>query len=479
MWQINRNSNVPLYLQIVDMIEQKISYGVFSPGSKLPSERKLAELLGVHRSTISLAYLELRSKGIVDTLRGKGTLVNIPNKNKNKILIHPPQWEGYLEKGNLHPNLPLLRVIRESILNNPTLIDFASGKLSEDLVPINKINEIMHQYNYNANFGYDFPNGYLPLRMALVNFLKEYRNIHTTEESILITTGTQQSLFLIAQSLLSPGDAIAVENPSFLLSLPMFKSLGLKLYRIPTDKQGIIPEEIRSLYRKHKIKMLFVNPNYQNPTGCLLNQQRKDALIKIAAEIGIPIVEDDSLSLATFEKQIPSSLKTNDQIANIIHIGSFSKIAAAGLRIGWIVAPFPVIKRLADARRQMDLGFNIIPQHIAAEYMKSDYFSLHLTKLRKELLNKRNITIRALQAEMNDYVKFTIPHGGLHLWCKISPKINDRQLLQNSINNGVIYVPGSVYGSENGYMRLTFARPHENEITQAITKLAISLKPLL
>ncbi|RBP86172.1 DNA-binding transcriptional MocR family regulator [Cytobacillus firmus] len=477
MWNINRKSNVPLYQQISYELENKITNGELPPGSLLPSERKLAIQLGVNRSTIVLAYSELRSKGIVESIRGKGTQVNQIRIGQSNL--HTPSWGTYVENGNILPNLPLLLRSRDAA-QSPSIIDFASGKLSEDLVPTEEVNQILKEYSYLPNQGYDGLQGYLPLREALVSFLKEYKNIHVTAESILITTGTQQSLFLIAQSLLSPGDAIAVENPSFILSLPMFRSAGLRIYRVPTDENGICPEEISYFYRKYKVKMLFVNPNYQNPTGTTLSPSRKDVLLEIARELGLPIVEEDSYSLATFDNQQPSSLKASDSTTNILYIGSLSKIAAAGLRIGWVVAPQLVIKKLSDVRRQIDMGFNIIPQHIASRFIASHYFKPHIKKLTLNLSKKLDLTINALDKELSGLVDFRIPSGGLHVWCRVIPEIrDDKTLLEESIKRGVVFVPGSVYGAKQGFMRLTFARPNENEIDKGIARLASAIKASL
>lgn len=239
------------------------------------------------------------------------------------------------------PNLPFLRRIREALQQNPALIDFASGELSADLAPIEEMTELMGTNPYPSYLGYDHPQGYMPLRQAVASYLNRYRGIQATESSILITSGSQQSLYLITQCLLSPGDAVAIEDPSYHYSLPMFQSAGLRLVRLPADEEGILPEEIRSLHKKHRIKMIFVNPNFQNPTGTLLSDERRGALLEVASELGLPIVEDDPYSLTDYAGIPRSPLKSMDQVGSILHIGSFSKMAAVGLRVGWMVAPIP------------------------------------------------------------------------------------------------------------------------------------------
>lgn len=477
MWKPDRQSKIPLYEQIADHLEQRISYGEFPPGSLLPSERKLAEQLGVNRSTVILAFAELRSMGIIESRSGSGTRVS---KYKwGALPKHTPNWKRYAEGGSFLPNLPFLRRIREALTQNPALIDFASGELSGDLSPMEEITKLMSEHQYTSHLGYDNPQGYVPLRQALVSYLDKYRGIQTTESSILITSGSQQSLFLITQCLLSPGDAVAIEDPSYCYSLPMFQSAGLRLFRLPVDHDGVCPEDIRSLYKKHRIKMIFTNPNFQNPTGTVIGDQRRKKLLEVASDLGLPIVEDDPYSLTDYEGVPRPPLKSMDPLGSILYIGSFSKIAASGLRVGWMVAPRTIVERLADARQQMDFGLSIIPQQVAAQFLKSSYFEPHLERLRMQLLFKRDLLVEALHKELPGLIHFNIPQGGHHMWCKLNPKVNDAKLLEESIKNGVVFVPGSVYGSDSGYVRFTFARAKAEDIGTGITRFAKALRELI
>lgn len=477
MWMPDRRSNQPLYQQIADDIERRIAYGEFPPGSLLPSERKLAAQLGVNRSTVILAYAELRALGIIESRSGSGTRVS---KYKwGATPKHTPNWHRYVEGGSFLPNVAFLRRIREALQQDSTLIDFASGELGADLSPVEEINALIDENHYTGYLGYDNPQGFLPLREALVSFLSQYRNIQTTESSILITSGSQQSLYLITQCLLAPGDAVAIEDPSYCYSLPMFQSAGLRLFRLPVDQHGIRPEDVRALYKKHRIKMVFLNPNYQNPTGALLDAERRAELLNVTSELGLPIVEDDPFSLTAYDGTPPRPLKSMDSHGSVLYIGSFSKIAASGLRVGWMVAPHSVVDRLADARQQMDFGLSVVPQKVAAQFLKSAYTRPHLDRLRMNLLYKRDVAIEALQRELPGLVSFSVPQGGLHLWCKILPEVNDGKLLEEAIRNGVIFAPGSVYGSDSGYVRFTYARPKAEQIAPGIAAFAASLRAVL
>ncbi|WP_028560486.1 PLP-dependent aminotransferase family protein [Paenibacillus pinihumi] len=477
MWKPDRTSEIPIYKQIADEIERRISYGEYPPGSQLPSERKFAEQLGVNRSTIILAYSELRSLGIIESHTGSGTRVS---KDKWEATPrHTPNWKRYAEGGSFLPNLPFLRRIREALQQQPSLIDFASGELGPDLAPVAEINALIRKLPDLSYLGYNDPQGYFPLRQALLSYLEHYRHIHSTESSVLITSGSQQSLYLITQCLLSPGDAVAIEDPSYCYSLPMFQSAGLRLFRLPSDERGVRPEDIRALYKKHRIKMLFLNPTYQNPTGAVLDQERRVQLLDVASELGLPIVEDDPFSLTAYDVRPPLPLKAMDTVGSVLYIGSLSKIAASGLRVGWMVAPRAIAERLADARAQMDFGLSIVPQQVALQFLGSDDFAPHLERLRMKLLYKRDLLVETLQRELADEVTFTVPEGGLHLWCKIRPKVSDARLFEEAIRRGVAFSPGSVYGSDSGYMRLTYARPRTEEIVPGIKLFAEALRSVM
>ncbi|MFC5448502.1 MocR-like pyridoxine biosynthesis transcription factor PdxR [Paenibacillus aestuarii] len=477
MWKPDRQSKKPLYEQIADHLQQRIAYSEFPPGSLLPSERKLAEQLGVNRSTVVQAFAELRSIGIIESQTGSGTRVSMSKWGATPK--YTPNWNRYAESGNFLPNPAFLRRIREALNQEPSLIDMASGDLAGDMAPIHEITKLMSENQYASYLGYDNPQGYIPLREALVTFLDKYRSIPSTPSSILITSGSQQSLFLITQCLLSPGDAVAIEDPSYCYSLPMFHSAGLRLFRLPIEERDVYPETIRNLYKKHRIRMVFLNPNFQNPSGTVFNVQRRKSFLDAASELGLPIVEDDPFSLTAYNGPVPPSLKAIDANGTVIYIGSFSKIAASGMRIGWMVAPNAIVERLADARQQMDFGLSVIPQQVVAQFINSAYFEPHLERLRMQLQFKRDLLIESIENELPGLMTYEAPKGGLHLWCKLHPDVQDGKLLEEAIKRGMVFVPGSVYGSDASYVRFNYARAKADEIGPGIAKFAAALRELM
>lgn len=245
-WKVDRLSVKPIYKQIADFIEQGISTGKFSAESMLPSERILANELGVNRSTVVAAYDELESHGIIERKRGSGTRISTDIWGVSHKRI--PNWRHYVEDGSFLPNLPFVQHIQSEIRKN-NVINLSSGELSPNLWPSEQFRSILTNHPFLESLGYDHPKGNESLRETISAHVSTYRHIDIPSSSILITSGAQQALHLIVQCLLKPGDAIAIENPSYFYSLPLFQSAGLKIYYLQVDQHGVNPDDIVKLYK--------------------------------------------------------------------------------------------------------------------------------------------------------------------------------------------------------------------------------------
>jgi GntR family transcriptional regulator, regulator for abcA and norABC len=473
-WKPVKTKKLPLYKQISSYLETRILNGEFPPGSRLPSERDLANDLNVNRSTINIAFEELRATGLVNRKVGVGTVVNEEIwDNHHKRL---PNWDKYVKEGYYQSNNLLNQKIYRSIRSDDSVINFAIGQLSPDLTPFNLLKNI-HSSDMEEHLGYEHVQGNVTLRETISSHLHTYRNIHSTTSSILITSGAQQAIHLIIRCLLKPGDSVAIEDPSYAYSLPIFHSEGLKTHLLPVSNNGIDPEQILSLYKKHRIKMLFVNPIYQNPTGTKLTEERKKKLLEVCSKYGIAIIEDDPYSLTGYKNHTEHTLKSMDSEGIVLYVSSLSKIIASGLRIGWIIGPQTVIDRLTDAKQQMDFGQSIFPQWIAAKLLTLKDFDEHIKSLRTGLKMKRDLIIDSLNREFNDEITFFSPDGGIHLWCKFNEnRITERSLFNESLNQGVVFAPGSTLGSNQQYVRLTYSNVDNHAIQDGIQKFAQAYK---
>jgi GntR family transcriptional regulator of abcA and norABC len=190
----------------------------------------------------------------------------------------------------------------------------------------------------------------------------------------------------------------------------------------------------------------------------------------------IPIIEDDPYSLTAFGNNQIHTLKSMDQNGTVLYVSSLSKIVASGLRIGWIHGPQAVIERLADAKQQIDFGHSIIPEWVANQFLSSDEFSSHLHKLRNSLELNRDKIIFELYNQLGNQVEFLIPEGGIHVWCKVKVSVNEYQLVKEAIKRGLVYVPGSVFGTNNDYIRFTYGRVKADLIGEAISRFSDALR---
>jgi GntR family transcriptional regulator of abcA and norABC len=469
-WKPERSKALPLYKQILAYLETKIVNGEFPPGSRLPSERELADQLQVNRSTINLVFEELRAAGLVKRKVGAGTIVNeeIWGQNQKRL----PNWDKYVEEGDYQSNNPVIQRIYRFIRRDDSIINFAIGQLSQDLSPLSLMKNI-HSLNLNDHFGYEDIQGNLELRETISTHLHNYRKINSTPSSILITSGAQQAIHIIIRCLLNPGDSVAIEDPSYAYSLPIFHSNGLKTHLLPVSNEGIDPEQIITLYKKHRIKMVFLNPIYQNPTGTNLSKERKIRLLEICSKLGIAIIEDDPYSLTGYNNRSEQTLKSMDSEGIVLYISSLSKIIASGLRIGWISGPQLVIDRLTDAKHQIDFGHSIFSQRIATSLLTSQHFDEHITFLKTGLIAKRDLIMDSLKRELKDEISFSSPTGGVHLWCKINEgKLNDRILFKEALKQKMVFTPGTTLGSQEQYFRLTFSSVDNHMINEGIQRLA-------
>jgi DNA-binding transcriptional MocR family regulator len=222
--------------------------------------------------------------------------------------------------------------------------------------------------------------------------------------------------------------------------------------------------------------MIFLNPDYQNPTGTVLSTPRRKKILELSSELGIPIVEDDPYTLTTFDGEVNQTLKSMDSNGNVLYISSLSKIVASGLRIGWIIGPQSVIQRLADAKQQVDFGHSVFPQWVANQFLSSSYFSEHILTIRKNLKLQRDELANSLHELLSDEMEFYMPNGGIHMWCKINKPIHEGRLLEESLKKGIAFVPGTIFGSQKGYVRFTFGREKVESIREGILRFEDALK---
>ncbi|CAM3369283.1 aminotransferase-like domain-containing protein [Vagococcus fessus] len=455
MWQLKKEKNKPVYQQIVELILGYIDQGRLLPGEKIPSERKLAELLTVNRTTIVHALDELVSMGVIVRKRGSGTVIN--DGKWGVYRGSTIDWRHYLSKGNTIKTHEYNKKAHRILANRVEVLDVYSGDLPLGLVPELDLPTISWKEFLNEEKKQD-SYGYFPLRQLIVERLNETNKLSLDVPNLMLTPGAQQALLLLVQVLLNNGDALAIEEPSSFYQLFIFQAAGIRVYGIPVDKEGMRVDVLEEKILKNRIKMVLVNPNYQNPTGTTMSLKRRKELISICRKYQLPIVEDDVFGELYFDEESrPPLLKKMDP-ENVIYIGSFSKILGATTKIGWLSGPVKVIEKVAKIRSDLDLNMSIFPQVLAYNALENKTYESQMSDLRLVLFEKMtDLTVR-LDEKLKDEVSYYVPEGGCYLWLtfkNVKITTTDYDLL---LTQGVIVTPGFVLGAGPQSLRINFSR---------------------
>lgn len=379
--------------------------------------------------------------------------------------------------------------IREllKVVQDPTIISFGGGMPSPDSFPVKDIKKItakvLKEHGKQA-LQYGTTEGLENLRKSIAKEMKKV-GIKCSKDEILITTGSQQALDIIAKVFLNPKDFVAVENPTYLGALTAFNSYQARYVPIQMDKEGMITDELEKKLaeckkQKKQVKFIYTVPTFQNPSGLSLSLKRRKHLLEIAAKHKIPIVEDDPYSELRYSGKPLPSLKKLDRKNLVIHFGTFSKNLSPGFRLGWVVADKKTIRKFVIAKQGIDLCSNVVCQYIADEYLRSGLVEKHLKKVRRMYKRKRNIMLKALKKHFPKEARWVKPEGGLFLWVTLSGKIDTEKIFWKAPKQGkVAFVHGAAFCSdEKGHnmLRLNFSNTDDDKIEKGIKRLARILK---
>ncbi len=438
---LDKMSPKPLYQQIVEWVENALMTGAMKPGEKLPSERDLSRYFAVNRSTIVRAMEILHDRNIIIRRVGSGTYIN------------PQKWGRYLA-----PQISWNQESKQSHFHQDYRLDLGNGDLPAMLYPDLHLPEVDWQLlirEEQADSAHKL--GTITLRRAVQSYLRTRFDWQVDLNHILITAGTQQAISLITLGLLKTGDAIAIENPSYFYSLSIFQALGIRIYGIPMDSSGIIIEKLDELVDRYAIKMMFINPIFHNPTGIVMSQQRKDALLAYATRKQLLIIEDDAYSQLAFSPQIETSpLKKQAKMEQILYLGSLSKYLGKSIRIGWMIAPPSIVEHLATIRQHLDSGLSSLPQFMAEIYLEQ-YALHHETHLQTTLKRKCEALIHWLEMNFPGTFQYQIPTGGFHLYANLRQPLQLKIIEKELQSLNVSYRRSDFFGADLPGLRFSFA----------------------
>ncbi|KMN68431.1 GntR family transcriptional regulator [Bacillus cereus] len=472
------DKKVPKYQQIIDYMKEKIENGEWPIGSKIPSQRQLAKLFHVNRSTVITALDELMADGLIQGQIGAGTIVM--NNTWSLLATNPPpDWSEYVKAGIHKPSKLMVREINEAEANKK-LIHLSKGELAPHLFPLETMQSIIKKVSEELDyFGYEEQKGFYPLREAISQYVRSF-GIHASPGSILIVSGALQALQLISIGLLHRKSTVLLEQPSYLYSLHVFQSANINLSGISMDHHGILPNDLlKRIKYSQKNNILYSIPCFQNPTGILMSKERRKEILKICEKEQLPIIEDDIYRELWLDESPPAPLKSMDKHGHVLYIGSLSKTLSPGLRIGWIIGPEPVIDRLSDIKMQTDYGSSSLSQRVAAEWINEGFYEAHVANVRMHLKERRQIMIRALNKYCADIASWDIPSGGFFIWLKVVHNIPMKKLFSEALSKGILLNPGRIYEEESDqYIRLSYGYATPEQMTNGIKLLSELIRKL-
>jgi 2-aminoadipate transaminase len=459
----------PLYGHLVSLLESAISRGDLPSGARVPPERTLAQRLRISRTTVVSAYRELESRGLLRGYVGRGTFVCAAPDPTGA----PFAWRGKIAAAALRTSDSILRdTIRHS--SNAKVLSLAAGEPAIDCFPVDAFQQAIDHVikgESHAVWRHGPTEGQPALREAIAE------RFGVPAESILILSGAQQGLDLLARCLVDPGDAVIVDRPGYLGAIQSFRAAGAKL--IGWDVARADMDELEDVLVRYRPKLIYTNPTFENPTGVTLPIRARRELLKLAERYRVPIVEDATYRELYFSEAPPPSLRELDAQNIVIHLNSFSKVLAPGLRLGWLSAAPSIIDQIAIIKQRLDPHTQNLVQFALARLIREGSFDRHLRTLRAEHARRCSMMIAALQRHVPAAaLRFPKPHGGLYLWCRLAPGISSRALLEQALAAGVAFVPGHAFYPDpagDSELRLCFSSVMPNAIDDAVRRLASCL----
>jgi 2-aminoadipate transaminase len=374
--------------------------------------------------------------------------------------------------------------IREllKITRQPEIISFGGGLPAPDTFPVEELEEITCQLLREKGavaLQYGPTEGEIALREEIAKWMTREKAT-VKPENILITSGSQQGLDIIAKIFLDPNDSIIVELPSYMGGLQAFSAYRAKMLGVPQDNDGmrmdLLEKALAKLARKgRKPKFIYVVPDFQNPSGVTMTLERRKYLLELARKYEVPVIEDSPYRDLRFVGDSVPMIFSLDKENYVIALGTFSKLLCPGLRLAWITAPVEWIEPMVVAKQSMDLSSPIFTQLMVAEYLKRGLLPKQVEKIRRLYARRRDLMINALRRYMPKGVEWTEPEGGLFLWVKLPKRMDTTELFPKAVENKVAYVMGSAFhcnGKGQNTMRLNFSYPSEEQIEEGIKRLA-------
>ncbi len=396
----------------------------------------------------------------------------------------PVQWQQQYARRAEGMRASDIREILK-VTAQPDVISLAGGLPAPELFPIDEYRrafEWVLESDGAVALQYGPSEGYRPLRTYLAERLFRF-GLRCTADDILITNGSQQALDLLGKIMLDPEDVVVVEKPTYLGALQAFNQYQASYVVVPMDEDGMRVDELEPLLARplptgRRVKFIYAIPNFQNPTGRTLSLPRRKQLVEMASHYGVPVVEDDPYGELRYEGERLPTLKSLDTSGTVIYLGTFSKILAPGLRLGWVVTGPEAMEVLLHGKQPADLHTGMIQQMATYEVCRNGFVDDHVEQVKAFYKERRDVMLEALEEHFPREARFTHPSGGLFVWAELPRHVDTRELLVDAVQDRVAFVPGQGFHPDNtgtNTMRLNFSNVPPEQLREGVRRLGTAI----
>ena len=472
---IVKNSREPLYEQVKRHLAQQIEGGLLSSGERLPATRALATELGISRISVVTAYNALESAGLVHSQVGRGTYVNerylpegppFPWQGSNiRALLDAPEIRGYSQRASV--------------------ISFSQGAPADEFLPVEDIKQAIVDvlaHDGVAALSYESLDGYPPLRSYVAQYVATL-GIEAQAGDVLITGGCQQALDLAVQALLQPGDVLLTGTPTYLGILDISRARGVRAVGVPVDEYGMQTEQLEALIERHRPRLIYVAPTYQNPTGTVMPLARRRQLLDVAARYGVPVLEDGVYQELGYGGSPPLPLRALDEHEMVLYASGFSKVLLPGLRIGYLLVRGLLRERIVRVKYAADICTPALNQRAMHAFLAKGVFAAHLERVRHAIRRRMRAAEAAARCYLPQGSYWREPEGSMYLWVELPHEgPTAAELYVNGLRHGVAFAIGGIFHADNGgryHMRLNVAAHGLDAIEEGMRRLGAAWSELV
>jgi 2-aminoadipate transaminase len=394
-------------------------------------------------------------------------------------------YTGFFSSAAGHMQESAIRRMGMVLAQNRDIISFAPGYPAPETFLWQELSDIARELLSGTDgsvLQYGPTRGYRPLLDAIVGIM-QHRDVSTSLDRLLVTTGSQQGLDLVARVLLDPGDVVLVELPTYTGAITAFRNVQAQMVGVRQEEDGVDLDHLDEVYEQltregRRVRLLYVVPNFQNPTGLLIGLEKRLRLLEWASRRNVLILEDDPYRELYFEDSTGEAdvrpIRADDREGRVIYLSSFSKTLAPGFRVAWVDAPAPIAAKLEFAKQAEDLCTGGVDQRLVSEACRRGILDRQLPVLRAHYQHKRDVMVQALRQQFGGAVTWPEPRGGFFLWATLPAPLDASALVTRAVEHGVVYVAGEAFfvnGSGDDLIRLSFSAPPPDRITEGVSRL--------